>query len=91
MILHFFYFFLNLCDFGTFFPHFLLIFELALIVVLNNLQFFQSFCQNLILVEVGIHLLPDALIILLQLLQFLHHLLVHVLLDSWQQALLASV
>lgn len=52
LILHFFYFFLNLCDFGTFLLHFLLIFELALIVVLNNLQFFQSLGQNLVFIEI---------------------------------------
>jgi hypothetical protein len=52
LVLHFFYLFLNLCDFGTFLLHFLLIFELALIVVLNNLQFFQSFRQNFVFVEI---------------------------------------
>lgn len=71
---------LNLADLLLFLLDFLLILELALIVVLNDLQLLQSLCQDLVLVQIRIHLFSDRLIVLLQFFKFLHHLFVDILL-----------
>lgn len=82
---------LNLTDFLLFLLDFLLVFELALIVVLNDFQLFQSLCQDLVLVQIRIHLFSDRLIVLLQFFEFLHHLFVNILLDPWKQSLFGSI
>ena len=52
LILYFFNFLFNFIDFFLFLFNFLLIFQLTLIVVLNDLQLFQSFCQNFIFIKI---------------------------------------
>lgn len=82
---------LNLTDLMLFLLDLLLILELALIVVLNDLQLLQSLCQYLVLVQIRIHLFSDRLVVLLQFFKFLHHLFVDILLDPWKQSLFGSI
>lgn len=72
---------LNLTDLLLFLFDLLLILELALIVVLNDLQLLQSLCQDLVLVQIRVHLFSNRFIVLFQFFKFLHHLFVDILLD----------
>jgi hypothetical protein len=65
LILHLFDLFLNLSDLSFFLLNFLFILELALVVVLDDLQFLQSLRQNFIFVQVGIQLSSNHHIVLL--------------------------
>lgn len=89
--LDFFDFLLNLTDFQLFLLNLFLILELALIVVLNDLQLFQSLSQDLVFVKIRIHLFSDRFVILLKFFKFFHHLFIHILLDSRKQSLLCSI
>lgn len=81
---------LDLCNLAFLLFDLLLVLELALVVVLDDLQLLQPLGQNLVLIEIGVHFLSDTLIVLLQLLELLHHLPVHILLDAGKETLLAA-
>lgn len=91
MEFHLFYLLFNLPDLLLFLLNLLLVLQLTSVVVLDYLQLLQPLRKHLVLVEKRIHLPPNRLVVLLQLLQLSHHLLVHVLLYSGQQALLCSI
>lgn len=80
----------NLIDFLLLVSDLLLILELTLVVVLDDLQFFESFRKNLVLIEKRIKLPPDGDIIFLKLIKLTHHLLVDILLNPRQKTLLSS-
>lgn len=90
LVLHLLDLLLNLSNLSFFLLDFLLVLELALVVVLDDLQFLQPLGQNFVLIKIGIHLLPNALIVLLQLFKLLHHLPVNILLDAWKETLFAT-
>ena len=90
LVLNFFNFLFNFIDLFLLLLDFLLVFQLALIVVLDDLQLFQSFCQNFIFVEVRVQISSDRHIIFLKFFEFLDHLFVDILFDSWQQSLFCS-
>ena len=82
---------LNFTDLLLFLFDLLLVLELALVVVLDDLQLFQSLRQDLVFVKIRVHLFSDRLIVLLEFFKLFHHLFVDILLDSWKQSLLCSV
>jgi hypothetical protein len=91
LILDFLDFVFDLSDLLFLLFHFLFVLQLVLIVVLYDFQLFESFREYLVFVQIGVHLSADGFVVLLQFLQFLHHLSVRVLFYSWEKAGLCAV
>lgn len=81
---------LNLIDLLLLVSDLLLVLELTLVVVLDDLQLFESFRKKLVLIEERIKFPSDGDIILLKLVKLTHHLLVDVLFNPRQETLLRS-
>jgi len=88
--LHLFDLIFNFIDFLLLIVNLFFIFQLTLVVVLDDFEFLESFSQDFILVKVRVQLSSDGDVVLLEILKLSHHLFVDILLDSGKQSLLGS-
>lgn len=91
LILHFLNFLLNFSNLLLSLFDLLLVLQLTLIVVLNDLQLFQSLCQNFVFVKEGIQISSDRLIVFLQFFKLFCHLFICILFDSRKKTLLCTL
>lgn len=91
LVLHFVYFSLNLFNFCFRLIDFLLILNLISVVLLNNLELLKPLGQDLVSIQVVIDFLSHGRIVFIELIELAHDLFIHILLNSWQEALLGGL